>query len=241
VLVIGGEAAYQRHDGGRTSRWAGARAGWSLPYGFELTGSARFGEAVAAPAVASDSARTLRDWQASAIWRRSWIELEGTYSHTAAFAPFAYQPYPGIPAVTPSQATEWVTGKARLTPLSWITIEGWYSNPRGATEGLPPRHSLVAGTIRTRLQRIFPSGVLDIKLRLSGEHWYAGVLGRDASGAPVTIGGATFLRSLVQVALGSLQFYWDRSNLTTTESVYVPGLPIVGRPSEFGVRWTFTN
>ena len=67
------------------------------------------------------------------------------------------------------------------------------------------------------------------------------MLGRDATGAPVTLAGATFFRSLVQVALGSLQFYWDRSNLTASERVYVPGLPITGRPSEFGVRWTFMN
>jgi len=240
-LTLSAEAAYQRHDGGRTSRWAGARAGLSLPYGFELTGSARLGEAVAAPAIAADSARTLRDWQASVGWRRPWIELEGTYSHTAAFAPFPYQPYAAIPAIAPSQATEWIIGRGRLTPLSWLTIEGWYSNPRRLTEGLPPRHSLVAGTIRTRLQRIFPSGVLDVKLRLTAEHWYPGVVGRDATGAPVTVAGATFFRSLVQVALGSLQFYWERANLTTTERVYVPGLPITGRPSEFGVRWTFMN
>ncbi|MGH7516590.1 MAG: TonB-dependent receptor plug domain-containing protein [Gemmatimonadales bacterium] len=242
ALTVSTEVGYQRHDGGRSSRWVGARAGLSLPYGFELTASGRAGEAVAAPAIASDSARTLRDWQASAVWRRPWIELEGGYSHTAAFAPFAYQPYAGIPSIAPAPATEWLTARGRLTPISWLTLEGWYSNPRaGAPEGLPPRHALAAGTIRTRLQRIFPSGVLDVKLRLAVEHWSPGVLGRDGSGTPVVVPGATFVRSLVQVALGSLQFYWDRANLTTTEAAYVPGFPIVGRPSEFGVRWTFMN
>jgi hypothetical protein len=83
--------------------------------------------------------------------------------------------------------------------------------------------------------------VLDVKLRIAVEHWSAGVLGRDASGNPAPIAEATFFRSLVQVALGSLQFYWDRANLNTTDRVYVPGLPIVGRPSEFGIRWTFMN
>ena len=242
ILTLSGELAYQRHDGRRSSRWVGGRAGLSLPYGFELTGSGRFGEAVAGPAIATDPARTLRDWQASAIWRQPWIELEGSYTRTAAFAPFAYQPYAGIPVIAAAPATEWLTARGSLTPLSWLTLEGWYSNPRrGSLEGMPPKHSLGAGTIRTRLQRIFPSGVLDVKLRLSVEHWYPGVLGRDAAGAPVTIAGATFFRSLVQVALGSLQFYWDRTNLTATERVYVPGLPISGRPSEFGVRWTFMN
>ncbi|MGH7631429.1 MAG: TonB-dependent receptor plug domain-containing protein, partial [Gemmatimonadales bacterium] len=242
VLTVSTELAYQRHDGGRTSRWAGVRGGLALPYGFELGGSARAGEAVAAPAIASDSARTLRDWQVSAAWRQPWIELEGGYTRAAAFAPFPYQPYAAIPAIAPSPATEWLTARGRLTPVSWLTLEGWYSNPRtSAPDGLPPRHALAAGTIRTRLQRIFPSGVLEVKLRLAVEHWSSGVLGRDASSAPVPIQGATFFRSLVQVALGSLQFYWDRANLTTTERTYVPGLPIVGRPSEFGVRWTFMN
>jgi hypothetical protein len=242
AVTVSTELAYQRHDGGRTSRWAGVRAGLSLPYGLELAASGRLGEAVAAPAIASDSARSLRDWQASALWRRSWIEVEGGYARTAAFAPFAYQPYAGIVSIAPAPATEWLTARGRLTPLSWLTLEGWYSNPRaGSPEGLPPRHSLAAGTIRTRLQRIFPSGVLDVKLRIAVEHWSAGVLGRDASGNPAPIAEATFFRSLVQVALGSLQFYWDRANLNTTDRVYVPGLPIVGRPSEFGIRWTFMN
>lgn len=242
ALVLSSEAAYQRHDGRRTSQWVGGRVGISFPYGFELAGSGRLGEAVAAPAIASDSARTLRDWQVSALWRQPWIELEGSYSRTAAFAPFAFQPFAEVAAIGPAPATEWLTAGGRLTPLSWLTLEGWYSNPRrGTLEGMPPKHSFGAGTIRTRLQRIFPSGVLDIKLRLAVEHWYPGVLGRDATGAPVTLAGATFFRSLVQVALGSLQFYWDRSNLTASERVYVPGLPITGRPSEFGVRWTFMN
>ncbi|HEU5169717.1 MAG TPA: Plug domain-containing protein [Gemmatimonadales bacterium] len=243
ALTLSGEAAYQRHDGGRQSRWLGLRGGVALPLGLQATASARFGEAVAAPAVATDSARTLRDWQVLAGWRRPWLEVEGGYTRTAAFAPFSYQPYAAIPVIEPSSAaTEWITARARLTPISWLTLDGWYSNPaKGTIEGLPPRHALAAGTIRTRFQRIFPSGVLDVQLRLAVEHWSDGVLGRDAFGDPVRVEQATFLRSLVQVALGSFQFYWDRVNLTLTDAAYVPGLPIVGRPSEFGVRWSFSN
>ena len=241
AVTLSNELVYQRHDGGRSSRWAEGRAGVSLPYGLELAASGRIGEAVAAPAIATDSARTLRDWQATAAWRRPWIELEGGYARTAGFAPFAYQPFAGIPTIAPAPATEWLTARGRLTPVSWVTLEGWYSNPRGGPpEGLPPKHALAAGTIRTRLQRIFPSGVLDLKLRIAVEHWSDGTLGRDAGGVPVPVAGATFFRSLVQVAFGSLQFYWDRANLANTERTYVPGLPI-GRQSEFGVRWTFMN
>jgi hypothetical protein len=116
------------------------------------------------------------------------------------------------------------------------------SDPRNATpDGLPPRHLLGSGTIRTKFLRLFPSGTLDIELRLAVEHWSNGISGRDVFGDPVALPAATYFRSLVQIALGSFQFYWDRANLTETQNAYVPGLSIAGRPSEFGVRWTFAN
>lgn len=241
-FTLAGEAGYQRHDGGRSSDWLGARAGIELPYGFHASGSARVGSIVAAPALLSDAAQAVRDWQGSVGWERSWGAVEATYSRTSAWLPLAYQQFPVVPAIAPSSATEWITLGGRLTPLSWITVEGWYSNPRGAVpEGVPPRHVYGAGTIRTHLSRIFPSRILDIKLRLGVEHWDNGVIGNDAFGNPMLLPRATYLRSLVEIAFGSLQFYWDRSNLTLEAAPYVPGLPIVGRPSEIGIRWTFAN
>ena len=240
--ALSGEAGYQRHDGGRSSSWVGLRAGTRLPLGLEATASLRAGKVVAAPAVPADAAQTIRDWQLSVAWRRPWAELEGGLAHTAAFSPQPFQPYAAIPVITPSAATDWLTARARLTPLPWISLEGWVSDPRKPTpEGLPPRYFVGSGTIRTKFLRLFPSGTLDVELRLAVEHWSDGVSGLDAFGNPVVLPGATYLRSLVQVALGSFQFFWDRSNLTQTQNAYVPGLPIAGRPSEFGVRWTFAN
>ncbi len=240
--ALSGEAGYQRHDGGRSSSWVGLRAGTRLPLGLEAAASLRAGKVVAAPALATDAAQTVRDWQLSVAWRHPWAEVEGGLAHTAAYAPLAFQPYAAIPVIAPSAATDWLTARARLTPLPWISLEGWVSDPRKPTpEGLPPRHFLGSGTIRTKFLRLFPSGTLDVELRLAVEHWSDGTSGLDAFGNPVPLPAATYLRSLVQVALGSFQFFWDRSNLTTTENGYVPGLPIAGRPSEFGVRWTFAN
>ncbi|HET7599242.1 MAG TPA: hypothetical protein VFK09_03065, partial [Gemmatimonadales bacterium] len=108
-------------------------------------------------------------------------------------------------------------------------------------QGLPPRHFVGAGTIRTGFQRIFPSGILQLQLRLAVEHWSDGVIGLDGFGSPLALPRATYLRSLVQIGFGGLQIYWDRSNLTLEETPYVPGLPIVGRPSEIGIRWEFAN
>ena len=240
--ALSGEAAYQRHDGGRTSTWVALRAGVRLPLGLDASASLRAGKVVSAPALLTDTAQTVRDWQLSVAWRRRWAELEGGVAHTAAFAPQAFQSYAAIPVLAPSAGTDWLTARARLAPLPWISLEGWVSDPRHATpDGLPPRHFLGSGTIRTKFLRLFPSGTLDVELRMAVEHWSAGTSGRDVFGDPVTLPAATYLRSLVQVALGSFQFFWDRSNLTETQNPYVPGLPIPGRPSEFGVRWTFAN
>jgi hypothetical protein len=240
--ALSAEAAYQRHDGGRTSNWVGLRAGVRLPLGLDGTASLRAGNIVSAPALLTDTAQSVRDWQLSIAWRRRWAELEGGLAHTAAFVPQAFQPYAAIPVLAPSAGTDWLTARARLTPLPWISLEGWVSDPRHATpDGLPPRHFLGSGTIRTKFLRLFPSGTLDVELRIAVEHWSAGTSGRDAFGDPVTLPAATYLRSLIQVALGSFQFFWDRSNLTETANPYVPGLPVPGRPSEFGVRWTFAN
>jgi hypothetical protein len=241
-LTLSGEAAYQRHDGGRSSRWVAGRAGLAIPGGIRLSASARAGSVVAAPALTTDSARSVRDWGASAAWEQRWISVEAGLSHTAAWQPFAYQPYKAVPVLGPVPATDWVTLSGRLHPLSWLTLEGCYGNPRGgAVEGLPPKHIVGSGTFRTKFQRVFPSGVLDLKLQLAVEHWDAGVIGRDAAGTPITLDRATYLRSLVQLGFGALQIYWDRANIRLEQNPYVPGLPIVGRPGEVGVRWEFSN
>ena len=138
--------------------------------------------------------------------------------------------------------TEWVTAAARVAPLRWITFEGWYSDPRDATpEGIPPTHSVVAATIRSKFLRQFPSGIFDLKVRLSVESWGTGVIGRDAGGAPIRLGGATFYRSLIQIQLQSFSIYWDRGNLSASELAYVPGFELPAYGTVFGVRWEFLN
>lgn len=241
--ALSAEAGYQRHDGGRSSSWIGLRAGTRLVFGLEASASLRAGKIVSAPSLLTDTAQTVRDWQLSVAWRRPWAELEGGLAHTAAFAPQPFEQYAtAIPVLAPSAGTDWLTGRARLAPVPWLALEGWVSDPRKPTpDGIPPRHFLASGTIRTKFLRVFPSGTLDVELRMALEHWSTGVSGRDAFGDPVVLPAATYFRSLVQVALGSFQLFWDRSNLTETKNPYVPGLPIAGRPSEFGVRWTFAN
>jgi hypothetical protein len=96
-------------------------------------------------------------------------------------------------------------------------------------------------TLRSKFLRQFPSGVFDLKLRFSMESWGTGVIGKDATGTPIQIRGATFFRSLIQIQLQSFSLFWDRGNLSSTPLTYVPGFEIPSYGTVFGVRWEFLN
>jgi TonB-dependent receptor-like protein len=236
------ELVHQRHFGGRSSDYANVAAGLQLLRGLAITGTARVGKVVAAPAILTDTSQKVRDFQGALGWNRARLGFEVTYARTSAFSPFAYAEFPLIPQLGPSPQTDWITASARLAPLQWLTLEGWYSEPRdGNPDGIPPKHNMVAGTIRSKFLRQFPSGIFDLKLRLSMETWSDGIQGRDAVGNPVPIAAATFFRSLLQIQLDRFTIYWDRSNLTSQKHTYVPGFGIPGLGSNFGVRWEFFN
>jgi hypothetical protein len=238
------EAGYQTHDLDRKSRWVGARAGLSLPLGLQLTGSARRGEFVITPSLLTDSAQKLTDWQATAGWQRPWGGVEVGYGRTDRFRPQAFRSFrPTIDSIGPSPATDWYTLTWRLQPKKWFTLEGWYSDPRGSDtpEGLPPTHSMTTATIRSKFWRTFPSGIYDFKAQLSYETWGDGVIGRDPTGAPIALDGASFWRTMIEIRLDAFILYWDRYNLQASRKQYVPGFNILNFGSTFGVRWEFRN
>ena len=162
-------------------------------------GSARWSTA---PAILAGPEQDVRDFQAALGWNRARLGFQVAYARISAFSPPAYAEFPRIAVLAPAPKTDWITASARIAPLQWITFEGWYSDPRGVTpEGIPPTLSMASATIRSKFLRKFPSGIFDLKLRLALESWGTGVIGRDTLGVPVTLRGATFLRSLVQIQL----------------------------------------
>ena len=242
AVAVSAEAVHQRHYGGRNSDYLGVSAGLQPMRGLALTGSARLGKLVAAPAIASDTAQEISDYEAAIGWERERLGVRVGFSHTAPFSPFAYAEFPRIASIGAVPEVDWLTARVRLAPLRWITLEGWYSDPRETTpEGIPPTHSMAAVTLRSKFLRQFPSGIFDLKLRVSVETWGRGVIGRDAAGTPVTLRGATFFRSLLQIQLQSFSLFWDRTNLSASELTYVPGFEIPAYGSVFGVRWEFLN
>jgi hypothetical protein len=236
------ELVHLRHFGGRASDYANLAAGLEVMRGLALTATARIGKVVAAPAILTDPAQEVRDYQAALGWSRARLGFQVAYVRTSSFAPFGYAEFPRIPQLAPAPRTDWITASVRLAPLQWLTLETWYSDPRDITpDGVPSTHSVSAATIRSKFLRRFPSGIFDLKLRLSIESWGSGTMGRDASGTPIPLRGATFFRSLIQIQLDRFSIYWDRVNLTATELTYVPGFEIPAYGSNFGVRWEFLN
>ncbi len=241
-FTASGEAVHQRHYGGRNSDYVLLAGGLHPVGGLALTGRARIGKLVAAPAVISDTAQTLRDYQATLAWDRSRLGAQVGWSRTAAFSPFGYAEFPRVASLASSPDVDWLTVGVRVAPVQWITLESWYSDPRnGSVDGVPPTHSLSAATLRSKFLRKFRSGIFDLKLRLSMESWGQGTIGRDETGAAINLRGATFFRSLLEIQLQSFTLYWDRGNLTATKLTYVPGFRIPPYGSNFGVRWEFAN
>jgi TonB-dependent receptor-like protein len=241
-LSASAEVVHQGHDGARKSDYVSLSAALQPVRGLALSGSARRGKLVAAPSVLADTAQTLRDYQLVLGWERERLGLQIGWSQTSAFSPFGYAEFPRVPTLAASPKIDWLTISARMAPVRWLTLESWYSDPRaGTADGIPPTHSVSAVTLRSKFLRKFPSGAFDLKLRLSMESWGRGTLGRDSTGAAITLRGATFFRSLLEIQLQSFIIYWDRGNLSATRLAYVSGFQIPAYGSNFGIRWEFLN
>jgi hypothetical protein len=237
------EASHEEHDGERSSDWIGVRGAMIFPLGFEVDAGTRQGRRVIAPRILADEAQDLNEFDLKGRWRSRYLTLEGGVSQTAAFRPYAFQPYLTVDSLRPLGKTNWVDLGATLTPLNWLTLDGWYSTPQDGVEvdGIPPTHSVVRGEIRSKFLRQFPSGIFELRLAAEMETWGTGVIGTDGGGTPIELEGATFYRMFVGLKLGGFQFFWDRVNTQGTEKTYVPGFTVPNLAQTFGMRWEFSN
>ncbi len=236
------EAGYLKHDSGRRSTWIGARGSLKLPLSFEVGAAIRKGSILTTPSLWVDSAQNITDAQLLAGWQRPWAAVEFGLSRTDAFRPQSYQPFLAVPGLQPFGRINWYTVQWRLSPLKWLSFDGWYSNPiNGAPDGIPPTHSISNATIRSKFWRTFPSGTFDFKLQGTMEGWSPGVIGRDSTGAAIPLPGATFFRIQLAIQLQSFILYWDRTNAQASKKAYVPGFRMPNFASTFGVRWEFRN
>ena len=241
-LSLDGEVVHEQHAGDRVSHWAGARGALTLPLGFGVEGAVRSGSRVIAPSIAADTAQDISERSVRGSWGIRPISFFGGLSSTAAFQPRTFQPYLQIDSLRSLARTTWVDLGATLRPTNWLTLDGWYSDPKGPTpQGLPPTHSVVRGEIRSKFLREYPSGIFELRLAAEMETWGHGVIGTDSVGAPIPLRGATYYRLGLDLRLSNFQFFWDRVNVRSTRLGYVPGFIVPGLGQTFGMRWEFSN
>ncbi|MGE0441495.1 MAG: TonB-dependent receptor [Gemmatimonadales bacterium] len=240
-LTLAGEAVSQRHDGSRSSRWILGRAGLEAG-AFRVAGQARVGSWVGSPMDASDQAESRQDLGLLVGFERPRLAVEAGYWRTDGFTPRSFPLFRGIDSLGTLGSTRWLTVSARVAPLQWFVLDGWYSNPVGTRPvGQPPTHGIVNATIQSRFLPTFRSGIFGLKLQGTMESWGTGALGLDDAGAPIELKGATFFRAQIQLKIGSFIAYYDRANFQASRLGYVPGISLLRLASTFGVRWEFSN
>ena len=238
------DAVYLRHDLGRVNSWVTGRAGVVLPMGFSASAVWRKGYGLAFPALRHNLAQDIDDRSLIAGWKSRPAELEVSYTSNAGFQPGGFAQYPELATMSASGRTNWITVNARIAPLQWVILDGWYSSPQGTRpEGQPPTHSLVNATLQSKFLPTFKSGIFNLKLQASMENWGTGVLARNSDGDPITLKGATQMRAYIAFQIGAFTAFYDRANLlgAGNQLGYVPKLGVPGYASTFGVRWEFLN
>lgn len=241
-VVASVEAVGQQHSGARTSRWLLGRAGVALPFGGRVAVQGRVGSWVDLPSLETRQADSRVDAGLLIGIDRPRFAVEAGYWRTDQFAPEPFPLYRGIDSLLPLGSTRWLTVSARVAPLQWFVLDGWYSNPVGtAPQGIPPTHSIINATVQSRYLPTFRSGIFALRLRGTVENWGTSVLGLDPAGDPLTLKGATFVRAQIQLQIGSFIAYYDRANTQASRLGYLPGLPQLRLASSFGVRWEFSN
>lgn len=236
-------AIEQHHVGDRRSSWREGRVGLRLPYGVSLSGVVRDGRRVEGPADTAALEQRFTDVQGMAAveWRR--LGLEAGYSRNDGWSPTVFRQFLLVPGIGALPRTEWVTLRARLTPLNWFTLESHLEHPlKGVLpEGQPPKHAYTTATIQSRFLRNFPSGIFGMKVQGVVESWSPGIIGRNAQGEAISLPGASFIRGLLEFKIGPFFAYYDRVNFRATKAGFVSGYPFPSLGSTFGVRWEFSN
>ena len=208
-----------------------------------VRGALRYRNAVAVPAILTDTAQRVADWSAGIGFVSRRLDLEvGVEGHGAYDAP-VYGTFAGVVPAGTAAAGQTLTAQLAVRPAAYFTLSGWYRQPLGATAAAyePPHHARAAATFRSRFLPRFRRGALDILVQAGVEAWSDGVMGRDAAGAPIALDGHGTLDWLVELRLLSAVIFWNLRNSQVERYEVVPGAPMARANQRYGVRWEFTN
>ncbi len=235
--------------GGRTSREASAAVS-AQPLGpLRLRGSVRLRDAVAQPAVLTDSAQRVTDWSVSAGLAMRRLELEAALDRHGPYAAPAYGTFAGLVPFGTSQGLRTLTVTLAYRPTPYFTLAGWDREPLvaraaggvGTASYEPPHHTRMEATFRSRFLPHFRRGALDLEIRIGAEAWSDGVMGTDSTGSAIHLDGHGAVDWLVEFRLLGAVIYWSLGNAQVERYETVPGALMARASQRYGVRWEFTN
>jgi hypothetical protein len=237
--VVSGGARWASHEGDRTSRAAWASLG--LHGGaFSLAGDVRWSDAVAAPAIPTDTAQTALDLGVRAGMASRRLTLHAGIEQRDAFAPTATPILPGLPVVRATPEAAYAVADLSVT-VGALTLAGWYANPVSgeAPDLLPPSHSRASVTFRSHFAGTFPSRAFELKVQIALEAWSEGVAGVDEAGEPVPLPAASVGEAFIQFELASFHAFYSLKNALRSQEGFVPGYEYPRNRQTFGVKWLF--
>jgi hypothetical protein len=242
-VAVRAEGAYQLHSESRSATWVGAQASAGLAGPLGVQGSVRAGSILLTPAIADAEPQTVLDVQGAVTWESRLLGAQAGLARTDAFLPTAFPTFQtDVATIAPVPGLTWLTVRGRVTPFNWLSVQGWYETPLGATpEGQPIDHLVGEAEFRSKFLRQFRSGVFDMRFSIGWERWGTGILGSSADGVPLQQVPQNFFRFRGQVAIQSFTVFFERYNLANQVTGYVPGRRMFGNSTIFGVRWGFMN
>lgn len=219
-------------------------AGLALPFGVSIRAEASRIEDFQAPLVRTDSFQRATDVAAYARWERRFITLEGGVVQRDSFRPrgFAAGIRP-VASLGPSPRSRYASFFVALRPLPGVHLSGWYFDPiRGGGDFEPPTHGRVSATFFSKFWRVYKSGAFALRGEVAAESWSRSNLGgRDAAGAQLPLGPASFVESNIQLRIGEFTAYWLTRNYNGMRGSYVAGLSYPKYAQYYGVQWYFRN
>ena len=244
LLTLSAWGRHVTYTGNRSGDRAYVAAGLTLPAGFGARGELAWSRDVRAPLDRTDTQRQqTTDVAAWLRFERAGIMVEVGRGRRDPFIPLGFEA--GIKPVDhlgPTPTTEFIAAHAAIRPLPGLSLAGWYFDPVvGGGDFEPPHHARLSVSFYSKFWRVYRSGIFALRGEVALESWSRGLGGRDAAGAQLRLGGASFVETNVEMQLAGVTLFWIIRNTNGMRASYVPGLGYPTSVQSYGARWFFTN
>ncbi|HXY20366.1 MAG TPA: hypothetical protein VEH83_10265 [Gemmatimonadales bacterium] len=243
LLTVSGSVDGRTHTGARHSLDASLGAELRPWRALAIHGAARLRDAVASPAVLTDTAQKVTDVSGGVSVTGSLADLDVTYTRHGAFRAPVYGIFDSVVPGYPSLAVRTVSASFAFRPALFLSLAGWYRHPLDPVTSAyePPHHARVTATFRSRLLPILRRNAFDFTAEVGVESWSHGAMGVDANNLPVRLPGAVVFDYRAEMRLLGAALFWTIRNARDEHYALVPGVPMPPPAQRYGVRWEFTN